>query len=560
MDSLPAFVVGDSGHSLLVSLPALFSLQVIADTMVNTRSLFSLSLLASAALGNVLGGEEQSGCPPEKQVVRYVVVEMPDQKAPVEELPEEVVRGGVDTPVNTTTTLPPCKAPDVDTSDKNNIIPAPQVSLFYGDDGSRPTPPPFANSTAGHNTTVPAPQGSINMTLTTNHSFVALEYIDSITKVKCSKNLLTVKFSDVEAFDIAAKNWESLEAGLIIVTNGQGNCNDEFERGFFKVDDVKPNKDDLSIACTASSQKIEQVAGTCEMTFSSLPAATLRKRITLNPSTTLSFGTALAKNKTLLDLDPYLEIIADHASFESAVTFSGKLNYDFWAFKLKELYFDLDASFKADVALSASIQAAYSQNFQYAPDELEYTLINVPGVVALGPGVAFGIGVNLSASGAVDVHTALGVAMPKGNVHLDLVNKDRGTSATGWDPKYTAAANISQKAEVGADVYASVTVSLAVKVLGGLVDLSSGLTAEPRVNNRFSLAGNQQLSVGGSATTKPVGSVLQPVTGQGSCEQGVGIKSDFVFKLKGFITKYWSRDLFGVEVPIANQCYKFTKQ
>ncbi|KAI6365783.1 hypothetical protein MCOR25_005271 [Pyricularia grisea] len=528
--------------------------------MVNTRTLFSLSLLASATLANVLGGEEQCDCPLEKRVVRYIVVEMPDQEAPVEELPEEVVRGGVETPVNTTTTFPPCKAPDVDTSDKKNIIPAPQVTLFYGDDGSKPTSPPFANSTTGHNTTVPAPQGSINMTLTTNNSFVALEYIDSITKVKCSKDLLTVKFSDIEAFDIAAKNWESLESGLIIVTNGQGNCNDEFERGFFKVDDVKPNQDDLSITCTASSQKIEQVADTCEMTFSSLPAATLRKRINLNPSTSLSFNSALPGNTTLLDLEPYLEITADQASFDSTVTFSGKLNYDFWSFKLKELYFDLDANFKADVALSASVQAAYAQNFEYSPDDLEYTLINVPGVVALGPGVAFGIGVNLSTSGAVDVHTALGVAMPSGNVHIDLVNKDRGTTATGWDPKYTAAANISQKAEVDADVYASLTVSLAIKVLGGLVDLSTGLTAQPRINNRFTLDGNQQLSVGGSATTKPVGSVLQPVSGQAGCEQGVGIKSDFLFKLKGFITKYWSQDLYGVEVPIVNQCYNFTQQ
>lgn len=536
--------------------------------MVNTRSLISLSLLASSALGSDIfqrDGEADCQCTPENQVVRYIVVEMPDQNKAkaVEELPKEVVQAGVETPLNTTTTLPPCKAPDVDVSDKNNIIPAPQVSLFYGGDGTVTTPPPAASVPYGNgtysNVTVPEPQGSINMTLTTNNSFVALEYIESIIDVKCSKDLLTVKFSDSESFDIAAKNWESLEAALIIVTNDQGNCNSEFERGFFKVDDVKPNADDLSIACTASAQKIEEIASTCEMTFSSLPAATIRKRITLNPSTTLAFGAALAEKKTLLNLDPYVKITADEASFETKVTFSGKLNYDFWTFKVKELYFDLDASFDADVALSAEIKAAYNQTFEYNPTQLEYSLVLVPGVVSLGPGVAFGIGVDLSASAGVNVTTELGVTLPAGNLHMDLVNKDKGTKATGWNPKYSAKATISQKAEVGADVYASLTVQLAVKVLGGLIDLSSGLTAQPRINNHFTLDANQKLAVSGTGVSRPVGSVLQPVTGAVTCEQGVSVKSDFAFALKGFITKYWSQTLYGVTVPIVNQCYKFNK-
>lgn len=519
--------------------------------MVGFRSLAPqvgvISLLASTVIGSnvLLERGESCECTPENQVVRYIVVEMPPQN--VTQPPPTT--GGSGPEQNITTTLGPCKAPDVDVSSPERIIPSSKVSLYYGSEGAQSSETLGAHTNSSTNfttqTTAPTQPGTINMTLTMKHYVVALEYIQSIASVQCSDDLLKVTFSDTEAFETAVNNW-SLEEELVMVTNHMGNCDSEFERGFFKVEGVTSDTRDLSISCTASKQQLESIAENLELTFSSLPAATLTKRITLDPRVSLSFGGALPEDTVLLDLEPYLNITADEASFSSTVTFSGYLKYNFWRFKLTDLYFDIDTSFDADLALSASISAAFNRSFTYSPDALQYYLVNVPGIVSLGPGVAFGIGVDIDASAGVDVHTALGVSLPGGNVHVDILNSKKN-SVSGWKPVYTANANVSEKVDVGADISASVTVELAIKVLGGLIDLSSGLTAVPRLNNKFSLESTQVIDA--------TNGVSLPASGNQECD--LSIKSDFLFNLTGYVTKYWRTNLYGVEVPLVDKCYEF---
>ncbi|KAL8358909.1 hypothetical protein RB601_008201 [Gaeumannomyces tritici] len=573
--------------------------------MVGARSfipaLGALSLLASLAVANdVLArdGADSCQCTPENQRVRYIVVEMPEQpplpvinavpeqpEQPEPIMPETEHEGG-----NTTTNFGPCKAPNVDTSDPVHIIPTKKISLFYGEpEGSAAAPVhapvapvapvaskgsshPFSNSTsagfnstsagvngtsAGFSMTTPlqAPGGQINMTMTTGNTFVALEYIDAITKVTCGASKMTVEFSDKTAFQSAADKWAAAKDGLVLITNHNGACDTALERGFYDVSAVVADATSLSISGSAAAKKLEDVAGQLEMTFSSMPAAQLRRRLTLDPKVSLGWGARLPEKKVLFNYPPYVDITADSAHFDTKVTFSGYLKYNFWGFKLEDLYFDVDASLDTEVSLSANVQAAYKNTFMYAPDDLSWTVVNVPGIIELGPGVGFGIGVDLATSGAVGVKTQLGASMPAGNVHIDMKNKFK-TTATGWNPKWKADAQISQKAEVRADVYARLKVQIAVKVLGGLIDLSSGLTAIPRVNNKFTLSGDQGLSSGGTLT-RAGGAVTQPKAGAQVCEQGVGLKSDFLFELDGNLTKYWSGKLFNVTVPIVDKCWNW---
>ncbi|KAL8369575.1 hypothetical protein RB595_000078 [Gaeumannomyces hyphopodioides] len=552
--------------------------------MVGTRSLIpalgALSLLASSAFANdVLArdGADSCQCTPENQRVRYIVVEMPEQPPlPVinaaPEKPEPIMPEPEHEGTNTTTSFGPCKAPDVDTSDPVHIIPTKKISLYYGQpEGSAaaevhaPVAPvasksshPFSNSTAaGFNMTTPlqAPSGQINMTMTTGNTFVALEYIDAITKVTCGASKMTVKFADKTAFQSAADKWAAAKDGLVLITNHNGDCDTDLERGFYDVSAVVADAASLSISASAAAKKIEDIAGELEMTFSSLPAAQLRRRLTLDPKVSLGWGAALPEKKVLFNYPPYVDISADSAHFNTSVTFSGYLKFNFWGFKLEQLYFDIDASLDTEVALSANVQAAYKNTFMYAPDDLSWTVVSVPGIIDLGPGVAFGVGVDLATSGAVGVKTQLGASMPAGNVHIDMKNNFK-TTATGWNPKWKADAQISQKAEVQADVYASLKVQLAVKVLGGIIDLSSGLTAIPRVNNKFTLSGDQGLSSGGTLT-QAGGAVTQPKSGVQACEQGVSLKSEFLFELDGHLTKYWSGKLYNVTVPIVDKCWNW---
>lgn len=146
-----------------------------------------------------------------------------------------------------TATLGPVPAPDLDTSDPIHLIPAPKVSLYYGSLDSEPS--------------TKAASGSVNMNLELNHDTVVLEYIDAIGSVKCTDESVTVAFKNAAGFEIALQSW-SLEENLILITNHLGNCDAEFERGFFKVDQIASDKSNLSITCNASKHPIDKIAGT----------------------------------------------------------------------------------------------------------------------------------------------------------------------------------------------------------------------------------------------------------------------------------------------------------
>ncbi|KAI8228281.1 hypothetical protein K4K54_002349 [Colletotrichum sp. SAR 10_86] len=439
---------------------------------------------------------------------------------------------------NTTHTFGPTIAPGIDTKDPVNIVPAKNISLYYS-------------------ATETEEQGSINMTLALNNPAVVLEQVDAVKSVVCDDNELTVSFSGSEAFDQAVKDWSESDEGFILITNHMGNCDAEFERGFFMATGLTPSRDDLSITVAASKEELTNIAGQCEMSFSSLPAATLSKRLTLDPSVSISFSEGLADNTVLFSDGQYINVTADEAWFSSTITFSGYLKYNFWGFKLEALYFDLDTTFDSAVGLSVDVAAAYSHQLKYAPDELAYSLVSVPGVVQLGPGVAFAVGLDFDVSAAVGVTAGLSVNLPDGNVHLDLLDSSK-SSATGWEPKYSSYANITEAADVRVDASADVTVELAIKLLGGLVDLSSGLTATPGFDNHFKLRGEQNLGAAGNFTSAPVASAEVPSDGLICAEKnGVELATDFYFNLTAFATKFWSAELYHTRVPLWDLCYSF---
>lgn len=439
---------------------------------------------------------------------------------------------------NTTHTFGPTIAPGIDTKDPVNIVPAKNISLYYS-------------------ATETEEQGSINMTLALNNPAVVLEQVDAVKSVVCDDNELTVSFSGSEAFEQAVKDWSESEEGFILITNHMGNCDAEFERGFFMATGLTQSRDDLSITVAASKEELTNIAGQCEMSFSSLPAATLTKRLTLDPSVSISFSEGLADNTVLFSDGQYINVTADEAWFSSSITFSGYLKYNFWGFKLEALYFDLDTTFDSAVGLSVDVAAAYSHQLKYAPDELAYSLVSVPGVVQLGPGVAFAVGLDFDVSAAVGVTAGLSVNLPDGNVHLDLLDSSK-SSATGWEPKYSSYANITEAADVRVDASADVTVELAIKLLGGLVDLSSGLTATPGFDNHFKLRGEQNLGAAGNFTSAPVASAEVPSDGLICAEKnGVELATDFYFNLTAFATKFWSAELYHTRVPLWDLCYSF---
>jgi len=266
----------------------------------------------------------------------------------------------------------------------------------------------------------------------------------------------------------------------------------------------------------------------------------------LDPSYTLSSAYALPASTSLYSYPPYLTVSAKSASFAADVTFSGYLRYNWLLFKLEDLYFDIDASSTSVLSLGASIDSAYATTFTYSPSTLSYSLISVPGVLELGPELKFAVSGNVSASEAVDISTDFSLKLADGKVHLDLLNEAK-TSTSGWTPSYSTSAKISGNAAVTFDPTAALTVEMAINFFGGLVDLSTGVTATPGFENKFTLTATEGVDLSG----------VSNLNAQGVCAEGLAVDSKFTFNVEAFATKWWSKNVYSVVVPIADECFSW---
>jgi hypothetical protein len=448
---------------------------------------------------------------------------------------ESVAATSFDTSTNTfaanvTNVFAPVTAPHIDTQDNAYVVPQLNVSLFYA-----------SNVTAG---------GS----LVVNHSMifptVLLEQIASISNVDCTADSVAVTFNDSSVFATAQTAWTTNET-VVWITNHLGDCDPELERSFFVVGSLA--FDNETLVATASSMKanVSSTAAITEISFGSLPAgaitnSTIAKRdLVIDPSFTITPSLSLPADTVLYSYSPYVTVTADTASFTSNVTLSGYLKYNWFLFKMEDLYFDIDAGFTADLAVSAEVTSAYSTTFTYAPTALFYGL-SVPGVLELGPQLQFSVDAEVSASEAVTVTSEVTLAIADGNVHVDLLDESN-TGTSGWNPTYTASANISGEVVAELNPTAALTVEIAINFFSGLLDLSTGLTASPGFDNSFILTAAEGIDLNG----------VQNLTTSGTCAEGLELASNFTFSVEAFVTEFYSTELYSVELPILDKCFSW---
>ncbi|KKA29995.1 hypothetical protein TD95_003827 [Thielaviopsis punctulata] len=447
-------------------------------------------------------------------------------------------------PKNTTQNFVPIKSPQgnvnieavdaapVDASLKTNI------TMHYGSDET-------------------ADKGKIGMNLNMTAPAVMLETVEGISSVACTNSSITVKFSSAADYTDALSHW-SKESNFAVITNNGNDCDLDQERGFFKATKATGDAKSSTITLDAARAELSDIASNLEMTFDSIPAGALTKRTSANDLLSFGFAKALPNDTVLFDDNKYVKVVADEAWFTTNITFSGKMNFNFWHFKMEQLYFDIDVDFESEAAMSAEVKAKYMQVFKYAPKDLSFTLVAVPGIITLGPGVQFGLGAEIDVDAAVNAKVDLGFAVPEGKVHLDMVNFGQ-SSATGWNkPVYHASANISQGATAVINPSLDLSVQFALKLLGGIVDLSSGFTISPSMFNTFKLVGSQGIGIDGTGS-KAGADVSLPASCAPDMSNGVALKSDLVFNMTGFVTKYWEAPIMSLDVPIIDSCWSLPK-
>lgn len=250
---------------------------------------------------------------------------------------------------------------------------------------------------------------------------------------------------------------------------------------------------------------------------------------------------------TLYEEDPYITATANSGSLSLGVTLDGYLDFDIWTFSLDALYVDASTTISADLELELIVTAGYSDTFSYS-EGIEYYVVDVPGILTFGPELSFAVGATVDIDAAIDVVLDIGADIANGTIHLDFVGDE--TAAEGWEPTYHADLTLSEEGVIEVAPFVSVTVGLDFTILGGLLDLSGGLTPKVDFPVTATLNATQDVTVstGSNVTVTQVGS-------SGTCSNGLEVVSEFEFTLDAFLTEFWETTLYSVTVPIADECY-----
>lgn len=437
---------------------------------------------------------------------------------------------------NITTDLRPVLTSSIQAGNLSNANPSTTVEMSYGDDID----------------------ALVNVALAMSYPSVLLEDIDAVTSVVCTDSSVSVTFESAASFKFCTSAWnieKSDSEALVIITNHMGNCDAEHERGIFYATSTSWDAETLTVTARTEKKDVADVAASTEISFANVPLASRRskRKITWNQDgIRISNNVSLPASTQLFSVpgSNYVSLVADEAFVGAEVTFSGKLKFNILRAKLEQLTFDIDAHMAAQLGLSLDVQGPYTNSLRYAPGELSYQLVNIPGILKFGPALDFAIGLDVAAAAKISATTDLALTMPSARVHLDAVNR-RNNLATGWTPKFTAQANVTQKAQVGLNPWVELTLEMAIELFGGALDLSTGVTAKPKMVNQFDFAAGQTVGTGG------VGQVTDkdPKT----CDTGLAVRSDFDFSLIAYVTQFWKNTVYNVHVPVANECYTWLK-
>lgn len=412
---------------------------------------------------------------------------------------------------------------------------------------------------------------NVNVTLIVS-STILLENVHSLTTVDCEPDYVVLSFNSTDALNAAYDEW-SVYDDLVFITNHLGDCDTELERGFFLATSFAI--DDSSLVATIQKTNVTNIAckslrplPTSTTSLTELPPAHMRANFTGLPghSTTLVPGTAKRDitidteavnvssvwelpEVTLFEDASYIKATANSGSLTVAVILDGYLDFDVWSFSLDELYVDITTTAAIDLALELAVTAPYNDTFSYS-DGVEYYIVDVPGLLTFGPALSYAVGASIAADEALNIVLDVGAELTDATLHLDFVGDE--TAAGAWEPTYHANLTLSQEAVVEVTPFASVTVGLDFEILGGLLDLSGGLTPKVSFPVIASLEATEVVSaVDGQNVT------VASVSGSGTCTNALQVVSDFEFTLDAFVTQFFEVELYSVTVPIADECYSW---
>lgn len=264
-------------------------------------------------------------------------------------------------------------------------------------------------------------------------------------------------------------------------------------------------------------------------------------KIHVSPFLNKSGSSGLPNNTALLSRDE-LSATATETYVSAEITFSGYIDYGFLLQDLREAYFDIDASFSANLGLALNVTVPFSYKFDYPIPGLSWGFLHISDMLEVGPTVEFKIGVDVGVDVPVSVETDISLEIHDGHIHLDLLHEDQ-SYAENWQPQHTSSVNISvQDAVMHVSPYLDFTTEFSLDFFG--LDLGCGITAEPKFSNEFVVPTEEDNGGHGRSLSK------EGLT----CTNGSEFHSKLQFSIFAFATQFYNKELYHIEQPIEDGC------
>ncbi|KAL2063139.1 hypothetical protein VTL71DRAFT_6211 [Oculimacula yallundae] len=373
---------------------------------------------------------------------------------------------------------------------------------------------------------------SVNATM--KFPSVLLEDIDSISKVDCSAKSVSVTFNNKADYDETAKDWPA--SGFVLFTNHLGDCDTDNQRGLYIVDSVTRN--DKTLTVIAASTKSTFDNSTSEMTVDYTKPSNAKRAIAG------SWFADIPKSLVLQD-DPTKKSIAvsvHDPKLGGDLSVNGHLHFSWLKLKPTSFFVDIDLGLSASINVKATASVSSGNDvLQFAPASLTVSAFSIPGILDVGPAIAFKMGCEISASGTAEISADLTAEITNGHAHIDFLDKTK-TVSSGWKPVFKHAVNVSAAIEAQVNPFVELTAEMAVKFLGGLLDLSSGVTAKPTLLNVFSLQAQFNIDNANKIT-------IPPATDK-NCINGFFFSSTFNFVVTAFVTQFYDVEVFRFDAPV----------
>lgn len=391
----------------------------------------------------------------------------------------------------------------------------------------------------------------VAVALNMQHPAVVLEDVDDVTAVDCTGQAsVAVTFDNLDAFDEALSSWSGLNDSFVLVTNHLGDCDGELERSFFvaDTDTLASYEANLTIIAKAEKKDVYSTAKSTEIDFNNVatPVSDVDKRgISFNKEgLTIAYNYSLPSEQTIVNVND-ISVVLHEAQIQNSVTYGGHVKWELFD-GVTEFTIDIDKSMFHQANLTFGTNVKVSQTWSWAPEPLTYSVIDVPGILSLGPSAGVSFGGEISASTGGSITGDFTSSMPNGSIHLDFINWDQSTS-TGWETDHDASFRTSENVKVTLKPFVDFTVEFACNLFDGLLDLSTGVKAQPSFPFITAATATQDLNATAGTMSMP----------NSTCANGLSETIQFEFAVSAFATEFVTATLYDYKTDLYKGCIGF---